>query len=100
MYITMYIVDMGKYSIAEARSNLPKIVDEAEAGREVELTRRGKPVAVVVSLREFERMRGRRGRFGAAYEAFLESNALSEVGLDEDFAKFLRDRSPGREPGL
>jgi prevent-host-death family protein len=41
-----------RYSIAEARSNLPSIVGQAEAGREIELTRRGKPVAVLVSLQE------------------------------------------------
>ena len=89
-----------RYSIAEARSRLPTIVDEAEAGREVELTRRGKPVALVVSLREFERLRGRRGTFGAAYEAFLQRHALDEIGLDEGFARSVRDRSRGREPSL
>ena len=53
LYMYMYIFDMAKrYSIAEARSNLSSIVDQAEAGQEIELTRRGKPVAVVVSLRE------------------------------------------------
>ena len=41
-----------RYSIAEARSNLPTIVDQVEAGQEIELTRRGKAVAVVLSLRE------------------------------------------------
>ena len=38
-----------RYSIAEARAILPTLVDEVQAGNEVELTRRGKPVAVVVS---------------------------------------------------
>lgn len=37
------------YSIAEARSDLSKVVREAEAGRPVTLSRRGRPVAVVVS---------------------------------------------------
>ena len=41
-----------KYSIAEARTHLPTIIDEAEAGLEIELTRRGKPVAVIVSPRQ------------------------------------------------
>src|SRR2546422_1642989 len=49
-----------KYSITEARSNLPKIVDQAEAGTEVELTRRGKPVAVIISHRQMERLRSER----------------------------------------
>jgi prevent-host-death family protein len=101
MYITMYIDYMAqRYSIAEARSNLPTIVDEVEAGQEVELTRRGKPVAVVVSLREFERLRGKRGNFGAAYESFLQEHDLNESGLDKGFATSVRDRSRGREPSL
>jgi len=37
------------YSIAEARNDLSNVVREAEAGRPVTLSRRGRPVAVVVS---------------------------------------------------
>ena len=55
-----------RYSIADARSNLPSIVDEAEAGEEIELTRRGKPVAAIVSLRELQRLRGARTVFSDA----------------------------------
>jgi prevent-host-death family protein len=53
MYMSMYILSMSgskQYSIAQARSSLPTIVDEAQAGVDVELTRRGKPVAAVISL--------------------------------------------------
>jgi prevent-host-death family protein len=80
---------------AEARLKLSTIVDEVEAGREVELTRRGKPVAVVLSVREFERLRRERGNFGAAYEAFLEEHALNESGLERNFAASVRNRSRG-----
>lgn len=85
-----------RYSITEARSNLPAIVDQAESGREVELTRRGKPVAVVMSLQQYARLRGERERFGAAYRRFLASHDLHEVGLDDDAMATVRDRSPGR----
>ena len=99
MYIAMYIIDLmsRRYSIAEARSNLPAIVDQAEAGVEVELTRRGQPVAVVVSRREFERLRGRRLHFGDAYRKFLEKHPLEETGVDDDFAASTRDRTTGRK---
>ena len=40
----------------------PSIVDLAEAGQEVELTRRGESVAVVLSLRELQRLRRERAR--------------------------------------
>jgi prevent-host-death family protein len=39
---------MADYSIAEAKNNLPKLVDRAVAGEEVTITRRGKPVAKIV----------------------------------------------------
>lgn len=87
----------ARYSIAEARSCLPKIVDQAEAGGTVELTRRGRPVAVLVSHREFERLRGTRIHFGDVYRTFLESHVLREIGLDDTFAESLRDKAPGRK---
>ncbi len=59
-----------RYSIAEARSNLPTIVDQAEAGQEIALTRRGKAVAVVVSLEAFARLRGECASFRDALQAF------------------------------
>lgn len=85
-----------RYSIAEARASLPAIIAQAEAGQEIELTRRGKPVAVFVSSRELARLRGGSGGFGAAYRSFLDQHALDEVGLDEDFAASLRDKGAGR----
>lgn len=97
LYMYMYIIKMAKrYSIAEARSNLPTIVDDVEAGQEIELTRRGKAVAVVMSLREFARLRGERAPFGDAYRRFLQTHALHEVGLDEGFYDVARSADTGR----
>jgi prevent-host-death family protein len=89
-----------RYSIADARISLPTIVDQAEGGMNIELTRRGRPVAVVVSLREFERLRGGRPRFGDAYRRFLEKYSLAQVGLEEDFVASIRDKGLGREVSL
>ena len=98
MYMAIYISDVSRrYSIAEARSRLPAIVDQAEAGAEVELTRRGQPVAVVVSRQEFERLRGKHLHFGDAYRKFLERHRLEEIGVDKDFALSTRDRTTGRK---
>lgn len=91
---------LKRYSIADARTSLPAIVDQAEAGLRVELTRRGKPVAVVVSLREFERLRSDRPRFGDVYEKFLERHSLEEVGFDPDFAASARAKGVGRKVDL
>jgi prevent-host-death family protein len=89
-----------RYSIAEARTRLPRIVDQAEAGVEVELTRRGQPVAVLVSCREFERLRGKRVHFRDAYKTFLESHSLREIGVDSHFVAAARDRTTGRKVTL
>jgi prevent-host-death family protein len=89
-----------QYSIAEARANLPTVVREAEVGLEIDLTRRGKPVAVVMSRREYERLRSRRSHFREAYRDFLTRFSLDEVGLDEGWIESLRDRSPGRRVPL
>jgi prevent-host-death family protein len=101
MYIVMYIVCMvRRYSIAEARSQLPAIIDQAESGLEVELTRRGEPVAVLVSTREFDRLRGRRQHFSDAYQRFVARHGLKNIGVDAKFSKAIRDQTPGRHVSL
>jgi antitoxin Phd len=89
-----------QYSIAEARAKLPDIVDQAEAGVEVVLTRRGQPVAVVVSRRTFERLREERQQFRDAYERFLGRFSLDEIGLDPGDLSATRDRTSGRRVTL
>lgn len=43
---------MARYSVAEAKNNLPKLLDRALAGEEVTITRRGEPIAKLVPQRE------------------------------------------------
>ena len=97
MYIWVYTDDMSKsYTVASARAKLASIVDEVESGKEVELTRRGKKVAVVMSTARYARLRGDRVAFMTAYETFREDTDLSEVGVDPGWARGLRDRDVGR----
>ena len=101
MYILMYIEFMARrYSVAEARAHLPSILDEVESGADVELTRRGKPVAVVVSVEEYERLRAEHIDFRTAYRRFLANHRLSEVGVEETFSDRVRDHSTGRKVKL
>lgn len=88
------------YAIAEARANLPTLIDEVEAGAAVELTRRGKVVAVMISVAEYQRLRSKRVSFQDAYQQFLKKHSLAEVGLEPGFARKLRDRSSGRKVDL
>jgi prevent-host-death family protein len=89
-----------RYSIADARANLPTIVDEVEAGTEVELTRRGKPVAMVISRHEYARLRSERPLFGGRYRAFRARFRLEEVGADPDTFAGLREPGEGRRVDL
>ena len=89
-----------RYSIAEARSSLSSIVDQAEAGVEIQLTRRGRPVAAVVGIRVLEHLRGDRPRFSTAYREFLKDHALETIGLDSDFFTLAREQGAGRRVSL
>ncbi|HLQ77414.1 MAG TPA: type II toxin-antitoxin system Phd/YefM family antitoxin [Terriglobia bacterium] len=89
-----------RYSIAEARSNLPSILDQAEAGVEVELTRRGKPVAILISHRQLERLRNDRPQFSEAYAAFLRKHSPKAIGVDRAFFQALREKGAGRKVSL
>jgi len=86
------------YSIAEAKNHLPELIREAEQSGTVQLTRRGKPVAVLLSTDEYERLQQRKGNFWEAYLAFRKEHDLANLDLDVDaiFAD-VRDRSPGRD---
>jgi prevent-host-death family protein len=88
------------YSVADARAHLPDILDEVEAGREVRLTRRGRPVAVVLSAQQYETLRSQYSRFADAYRAFLARYSVQEIDLDDEFFDSLRDRGPGRRVRL
>jgi len=48
------------YSIAQARHGWSAIVREVEPTGQVRLTRRGRPVAIVLSITEFERINSTR----------------------------------------
>lgn len=90
-----------KYSIAEARDSLAKLVQEAESGQEVELTRRGRPVAVLVGRGNYERLVSGSSSFLEMYPAFSLDVNLAELAIDPE-AVFhgARGRSPGQDVSL
>ncbi len=87
-------------SIAEAKNTLPSIVHYVEKGPYVKLTRRGKPVAVLLSIQEYEKLCGQYGGFWKALTSF-RMNLLDEKTkiTDKDFED-LRDTSNGRKVEL
>jgi prevent-host-death family protein len=98
VYICVYTRRMSKqYSIADARRNLPSLLDEAESGSEVQLTRRGKAVAVVLSVAAYERLTSQRTSFAETYRTFREKFPAGEAGVPRSHFRALRDRSRGRK---
>lgn len=90
-----------QHSIAEARSRLPQLVREAEAGKAVELTRRGVAVAVLIGRRQYDRLVSPSRRFSEAWEDFRSEVDLSELDIDpEEVFASVRDTTTGRDPDL
>lgn len=86
-----------RYSIAEARHDLASIVHELEDIESVELTRRGQPVAYLISVKEFERLHSKGKDFWESLSAFRNHLDLSVLGDVSDVWQDVRDRSTGRE---
>jgi prevent-host-death family protein len=85
-----------RVSIADARDNLPALVRSVEQGQPVELTRRGKLVAVLVSSQDYEKLTNGPPDLWAAIQKFRSEHDLAELNAEEVFEN-LRDRTPGRE---
>jgi prevent-host-death family protein len=88
------------YSVAEARQNLARLIRDAERGRAVKITRRGQPVAVLLSASGYLALTGERRSFVDAIDAIRERLDVDHLGIGDDEFEGLRDRSPGREVPL
>ncbi len=74
---------MSDYSIAEAKTHLPRIIHEAENNGVIHLTRYGKPVAVILSESEYAALQpGRRVSTKQALLDFLGNDKFSDVDVD------------------
>lgn len=88
------------YSVASARANLAEIVDQVQSGRDVEITRRGEKVAVLVSASRYALLQNERPTFMDAFESFRQTTDLAAVGVDRDWARGLRHDDVGRDVKL
>ncbi|WP_347248417.1 type II toxin-antitoxin system Phd/YefM family antitoxin [Zoogloea sp.] len=84
------------YSIAEARDALTGLIHRVEEGEPIQLTRRGRPVAVLISVAEYQRLKApvESRSFGSALDAWRLRCGESVLHGDEFDA--LRDAAPGR----
>lgn len=84
-------------TIAEARHNLAKLVHQLERQPTIQLTRRGKPVALLVSQQEYQRLTAPRASFWDAYTEFRSAVDLDALAMEPEIFSDTRDRTPGRE---
>ena len=88
---------MPRYSIAEARNRFAEIVHDLKHVSRVEVTRRGRPVAILISVEEFESLCAGNISFVSAYEAFRNTHDLAKEEIEPQVFENLRDPSLGRE---
>lgn len=84
-----------QYSVADARDQLAAIVHRVERGTPVEITRRGTPVAVMLSVDEYRRLTAPRVDLVESLARFRATADLEALDLDGAL-RDVRDRSPGR----
>ena len=90
-------MNMKKISMTHARARLAEIVGAVERGLRVELTRRGKPVAVLLSPAEYGKISNGPTTFESAFEEFRKRFELRAPEISTELFEGLRDRSSGRE---
>ncbi|MFH1981089.1 MAG: type II toxin-antitoxin system prevent-host-death family antitoxin [Pseudomonadota bacterium] len=86
-----------QFTIAEAKNRLPALVHSVEKGPAVKLTRHGRPVAVLLSLREYDRLNRKKGDGYWHTLAMLRQVMEREDAFisDGDLSN-LREETPGR----
>jgi len=89
-----------EYSIAEARQDFAAIVKELDHQPVIQITRRGKNVAVLLSIQEYDMLRTEKTGFWQAFTAFRKTANLAESGIEPDIFDNIRNRESGRPVDL
>ena len=105
MYIFLYIWEIvtmasSKVSIAEARQHFARLIKRAQQGKTIEITRRGEPVAVLVSAAEYSAITGDRPSFIDATRQVRERLGVDSLKIGDSDFDGLREQSPGRKISL
>jgi prevent-host-death family protein len=86
-------------SISDAREHLPSLVRDAERGLTVTLTRRGEPVAVLISTERFRTHAKSAIPLSQALDDFRNTVDLDELDIEGVYSD-VRDRTEGRDVKL
>lgn len=85
-----------QFTISDAKNRLPALVHAIEHGPEVQLTRHGKPVAVLISMSQYKRLIQRPKNFWADLNSFRETADTDTLLSSDDNVFENRSKSPGR----
>ena len=91
---------LKSYSIAEARDRFTALIRGVEKDTPVELTRRGKPVAVIMSIQQYQQLQSGKRGFWQAYESYRASYDLQALDIQPEIFSDARDAEPCREVEL
>jgi len=72
-----------KHSVAEARQNFARLIRSAERGEVVEITRRGKAVAVLLSATKYLALTGERPSFTEALDRLRARLGVEDLGIGD-----------------
>ena len=82
-------------SVAQARNQFARLIHETERSGPVEVTRRGQPVAVIVSINDYRRLTATKGDFWTAYQKWRKDPRFKDVTIDPSIFEGTR---AGAEP--
>jgi prevent-host-death family protein len=85
-----------QYTISEAKNRLSALVHSLGKGPIVKLTRHGRPVAVLISIQEYERLVQKKEGFWAALTDFRRQANVQQFEISDKDFEDLRDDSCGR----
>jgi prevent-host-death family protein len=86
-----------QYTIADAKNKLPSIIHSVESGQAVKLTRHGRPVAVLLSIKDYQRLSRKREGYWSALNSFRKHMEKEGIFITSDDLENIRDNSSGRE---
>lgn len=85
------VMSMRSWQLQEAKARFSELVKQAASDGPQEITVRGRPVAILLSREEFDRLVG-----GRSLVDFMQRSPLREI----EEIDFPRDRSPVRRTSL
>ena len=85
------------FTIAQARTHFPGLINDAEKGKPVEITRRGKPVAILVSVDAYRHLTTPRLGFWDVVSTFRGLIKANKAGLAPKDFEGIRETEPGRK---